>query len=91
MLLILATLAAGQPVRVTGCGDSGPGASPGVPLRGAEITAPAAQARQMLAFARAQRAPYLPGRTALTPGPPGESVLTVQFGAPGPLGLIQDH
>jgi hypothetical protein len=38
---VKAALAAGQPVRVTGFGDRGPGASPGLPLRTAEITAPA--------------------------------------------------
>jgi hypothetical protein len=91
LLITLAALAASQPVRVTGFGDSGPGGSPGLPLRTAEITAPAADARRMLAFARAQRAPYRPARAVVSAGPPGESVLTVQFGAPGPLGLIQDH
>jgi hypothetical protein len=91
LLMILAALAASEPVRVTGFGDRGPGASASLPLRTAVITAPAATARRMLAFARAQRSPYLPAHAGLAPGPAGESVLTVEFGAPAPLGLLPDH
>ena len=42
----------------------------------------------MLAFAHAQRSPYLPADAGLTPGSDGASVLTVEFGAPAPLGLL---
>jgi hypothetical protein len=38
----------------------------------------------MLAFVRAQRPPYLPARSGLSRG-----VLTVEFTAPSPLGLLQ--
>ena len=86
LLITLAVLAASQPVQVTGFGVPAPGASPGLPLRTAELTAPAGAVHRMLAFLRAQRSPYLPayaGRTG--------SVLTVEFGAPAPLGLLHDH
>ena len=68
LLITLAALAAREPVQITGFGGSGPGASPGLPLPTAVLTAPAVTARTMLAFARAQRTPYLPASAALTPG-----------------------
>jgi hypothetical protein len=86
LLIILAALAAGQPVQVTGFGAAAPGASPALPLRTAELTTSAGTARRMLAFLRAQRSPYLPASAGLA-----GSVLTVEFGAPAPLGLLQDH
>ena len=55
LLITLAALAASEPVQVTGFGGGGPGASPDLPLRTAELTAPATSARTMLAFVRAQR------------------------------------
>jgi hypothetical protein len=86
LLITLAALAASQPVQVTGFGAPGPGGNPGLPLRTAELTAPAGTAHRMLAFLRAQRSPYLPAYAGLA-----GSVLTVQFGAPAPLGLLQNH
>jgi hypothetical protein len=91
LLITLAALAASEPIQVTGFGEPDPGASPGLPLRTAELTAPTATARTMLAFVRAQRSPYLAARAVLTPktgGAGGESVLTVEFAAPAPLGLL---
>ena len=67
LLMTLAALAAGAPVRVGGFGDCGPGAGASLPLRAAVIAAPAATARRMLAFARAQRSPYLPAHAGLRP------------------------
>ncbi len=93
LLLTLATLAASQPasqpVRVRAFTDDGRGASAGMPLRAVQLMAGHAAARNMLAFLRAQRPPYLPAQAAIVPGSGGESLLTVQFGAPGPLGLLQ--
>jgi hypothetical protein len=86
LLITLAALAASQPVQVTGFGAPASGASPGLPLRTAELTAPAGTAHRMLAFLRAQRSPYLPAYAGLA-----GSVLTVEFGAPAPLGLLQDQ
>ena len=93
LLTTLAALAAQEPVQVAGFADSGPGASAGVPLRSAVITVagrddPDAVA-DTLAFVRAQRPPYLPARSLVEPGPAGESVLSIQFAAPSPLGLLQ--
>jgi len=88
LLITLAALAASEPVRIEAFLDDGPGTSPGLPLRAAEVTAMPGAARNMLTFFRAQRSPYLPARAALTAGSGGESVLTVQFAAPAPLGLL---
>jgi hypothetical protein len=86
LLITLAALAASQPVQVAGFGVPAPGASPGLPLCTAELTAPAGTAHRMLAFLRAQRSPYRPAYAGLA-----GSVLTVEFGAPAPLGLLQNH
>jgi hypothetical protein len=88
LLITLAALAASEPVRIDGFGGRGPGQSPGLALRTAEITAPAATARRTLTFVRAQRSPYLAIRADLTPGPDGY-VLTIEFGAPAPLGMLR--
>jgi hypothetical protein len=89
LLITLDTLAASEPVRIGAFLDDGPGASPGLPLRAAELTAVRGAARNTLAFFRAQRPPYLPARAAVTAQGSGGSVLTVQFAAPVPLGLLQ--
>jgi hypothetical protein len=52
----------------------------------AELTAPAGTAHRMLAFLHAQRSPYLPAYAGLA-----GSVLTIEFGPPARLGLLQDH
>jgi hypothetical protein len=84
LLIALAAMAESEPLRILSFGGAEPGASPGTPLRTAEFAAPSANAQAMLAFVRAQRAPYLPIRSDLSQG-----VLTVEFAAPAPLGLLQ--
>jgi hypothetical protein len=89
LLMTLAMLGGSESMRIEGFSDDGPGASAGMPLRQVTLTASTASARKILAFYRAQRAPFLPDRADLAPGPAGQAVLTVQFAAPGPLGLLQ--
>jgi hypothetical protein len=91
LLLTLAAMAVSGPVRVLAFGDQGPGASMGTPLRSAEIVASAASAQALLAFVRAQRSPYLAAQSGLSPGPAGQTVLTIAFAAPSPLGLLQSR
>jgi hypothetical protein len=43
----------------------------------------------VLAFARAQRPPYRPARAGIVRGPGGAPLLSVEFGAPSPAGLIE--
>jgi hypothetical protein len=80
------------PVQVSAFGDSGPGASAGMPLRSAQITVPSpaglGRLRAMIAFVRAQRPPYLPARALITPGAGGSPVLSIGFSAPSPAGLL---
>ena len=89
LLIILAAMAVNGPVHVLAFGDRGPGASMGTPLRSVQIVATGASAPAMLAFVRAQRAPYLPAQSGLSPAPGGGTELTVAFTAPGPLDLLQ--
>jgi hypothetical protein len=89
LLITLAAMAVSWPVHVLAFGDLGPGASMGTPLRSVEILATGASGQAMLAFARAQRQPYLPAQSGLSLGPGGQTVLTIVFTAPGPLGLLQ--
>jgi len=89
LLLTLAELAGLQPVRIVAFGDMPPGAMLAVPFRSVEITIGAhdplrAGLRSMLSFFDAQRPPYLPA----TAGTGGTSVLTVEYAAPSPLGLL---
>jgi hypothetical protein len=58
-------------------------------LAGPRATAAAPAARAMLAFVRAQRAPFLPAKSGLSAGPGAETVLTAGSAAPSPLGLLQ--
>jgi hypothetical protein len=94
LLATLAALAAAGPVQVMTFGDAGPGASAGMPLRAAELGVSAraggraAGLRSMLAFVRAQRVPYLPAQAAIAAGAGGSSVLSIEFAAPSPVGLL---
>ena len=97
MLTILAGLAAIRPISLVSFGDSGPGASPGVPLRAAELAIPGdtgsagrpASLRAMLAMLDAQRPPFRLARVGRTRLRDGRVVLRIQFAAPGPLGLLR--
>jgi hypothetical protein len=89
LLITLATLAASQPVQIKAFSDAGPGASPGMPLRAVELITNNTSTPNVLAFFRAQRPPYLCAQAGQTAAPGGGSLLTVEFAAPGTLGLLQ--
>ncbi len=90
LLVTLAVLAAEQQVRVLAFGDRSPGASPAVPFRSAEIALAGGNARSgarlrsLLSFLDAQRPPFLPSHAGIA----GNSVLSVEYAAPSPLGLL---
>jgi hypothetical protein len=67
--------------------DSSPGASPDVPLRGAEIGASTpAGLSAVLAFLKAQQTDYAPaGQPVIVKDKGGQQVVTVRYAAPGPL------
>jgi len=86
LLVTLGLLAHEMPLKLLVFDDSSPGASPEVPLRGAEIGASAsASLSAMLAFL-AQQTTYQPSQYHETRTESGQ-VVTVQYDAPGPLGL----
>ncbi|HEX5288051.1 MAG TPA: hypothetical protein VFX25_04220 [Streptosporangiaceae bacterium] len=94
LLAALAALARHQPISIVGFGTGGPGASPGIPLRVADLAEDDRAARRSgTAYVRSARA-YLSTISAafhLTPvttavPPHGPSALRVQVTAPSPLG-----
>jgi hypothetical protein len=89
LLLEIAELAAMRPVDILAFADSGPGATPGMPLRSAYLAGNggAATIRQILASLHQQRGLYRPAHAELTRFA-GHSALLVEFAAPTPLGLI---
>jgi hypothetical protein len=95
LLVTLAALSHLHPVDIFSFGDSGPGASAGVPLRSVEISGatppggghPASLA-SLLAFFHAQHAPYLPSSMKPARIASGRAVLRIEYGVPCPLGLL---
>jgi hypothetical protein len=88
LLVTLSALSHKMPVQLVLFDDSSPGTSSTVPLRGAEIgTTTSAGLSAMLAFLAAQQTPYLSAVHQLGKSASGQSVVIVQFDAPGPLGL----
>jgi hypothetical protein len=86
LLITLGLLAHEMPVRLVLFDDPSPGASSDVPLRGAEIGATASTGlTAMLAFL-AQQTTYQPSQYTKA-SIAGDQVVTVQYDAPGPLGL----
>lgn len=91
LLITLATLAHTVPVYVRQFGDAGPGATASTPLRSMAISAAplphdAGYLAEVLAFLRAQRAPF--AATATVSGTGAAAVLQIVFTAPSPLGLL---
>jgi len=86
LLITLGLLAHEMPIRLVLFSDPSPGASSAVPLRGAEIGAStSAGLSAMLAFL-AQQTTYQPSQYHEARIASGQ-VVTVQYDAPGPLGL----
>ncbi len=92
LLITLAAIAARNPVRLAGFGGAAQGASPGIPLRSADISAAgssgAAGLASDLTFVRAQLPPYRPLLAQVVRTTGGNSALHIDFGAPSPLGLL---
>jgi hypothetical protein len=90
LLITLVGLAHKYRIAIRSFGDAGPGAAPGVPLRSMTITAPTpTYRRQVQAFLRAQRAPLLALTSVQQAGK--AVVLTIEFPAPAPLGLLNQN
>jgi len=97
LLITIAGMASVHPVYIVAFGDSGPGAGPGSPLRSVDLSQGAsrgespANVRSLVAFLRAQNAPYHPARTEQVRLAGGLTVLRVEFAAPSPLGLLNPN
>lgn len=88
LLVTLPTLADRVPLQLVAFDDPSPGVSSGVPLRGAELGAAApAGLSAMVAFLSAQQGPFKPAVASIAQIAKGQSVVTVQYDAPGPMGL----
>ena len=88
LLVTLSALAHQMPLHLVAFDDPSPGVSSDVPLRGAEIGAAAsAGLPAMVAFLRAQQSQYAPAVARITQVAKGQSVVTVRYDAPGPMGL----
>jgi hypothetical protein len=90
LMIVISSLAAVvNQVDVTGFGDSGPGASPGMPLRSATLTGSRASLRSIAAYLRTPEAPYRPSHLTMTQQG-GKPALTIEFPAPIPLELFDN-
>ncbi len=88
LLVTLSALSHLWPLQLVAFDDPSPGASPDVPLRGAEIGAAAsADLPAMVAFLKAQQNLYAPAVVRIAQVTAGKSVVMVRYDAPGPMGL----
>jgi hypothetical protein len=93
LLITLAALSVSYPVDVVAFGDSGPGASAGLPLRAMEISAAAgpasrpAELQRIRSLLLAQHGVFLPAHVSLARLASG-AALRIEFGAPSPPGLL---
>ncbi len=86
LLATLSVLAAQMPVRLAAFDAAPPGASPAVPLRGAQIGGASPASRSaILAFLNAQQPPYRPA-VATARGTGGRSLVNLRFDASGLMG-----
>jgi hypothetical protein len=97
LLVTLVTLAHSHPVDIISFGANQPGASPGVPLRSAEIagapgpgSTPAVSVLTLRSFLSSQQPPYRPSIIAVTTASQ-HTVLRVGYPAPSLLGLLGTH
>ena len=95
LLTVLAGLATQHSVRVLGFAAAPAGASPGLPLRTADLAPAGPGTRQqpnsvpsLASFLRAQLPPYRPATITQFRMPGGGAALRVEFAAPSPLGLL---
>jgi hypothetical protein len=95
LLYTIENLAGRHPIRILAFGDSGPGASAGMPLRSADVIEADSAAsvsgspgvHALLAIVRTQRAPYVPAYNETT-RLGGQTVLLIEFAVPSPLLLF---
>ncbi len=96
LLTVLAFLASQQPIAIVSFGGAAPGASPGVPLRIADLAATdpaagqdgAAYQRSLLGLLHSEVDLYAPASIVALSLGSGQHAVQITFGAPSPLGLL---
>jgi hypothetical protein len=96
LLTVLAFVASQQPVAIVRFGGAAPGASPGVPLRVADLAAAdpvaghngAAYEHSLLTLLHSEVDLYAPTNIATVRLASGQRVVQITFAAPSPLGLL---
>jgi hypothetical protein len=91
LLLTLAQLASQWRLSIVAFGDRPPGASPGVPLRSADLAVTGdavGLAQQMSAFAHGLKTYFTSARIRAVRLANGQDVVRVEFAAPSPLGVL---
>jgi hypothetical protein len=96
LLIVITALAAQRPIDILTFGSPGPGASPGVPARVAELAETTAgvnlteseYVRAMVTLLKAQPARYRPASIEAVRTSTGQKALRIEFLAPSPLGLL---
>jgi hypothetical protein len=96
LLVVIVSLAAHRPVSIVAFGDLPPGASPGIPLRSADLSAAvgttglksAADLQWMSDFLRTQHGLYRAAHITMVQATGGRNVLRIEFPAPSPFGLL---
>ncbi len=96
LLTVLAFVASQQPVAIVSFGGAAPGASPGVPLRVADLAAAdpaagqdgAAYERSLLTLLHSEVDLYAPTTIAMVRLASGQRAVQITFAAPSPLGLL---
>jgi hypothetical protein len=98
LLVTLVTLAHSYPVDIISFGTNQAGASPGVPLRSAEIagapgpgSTPAVSVQTLRGFLSVQQPPYHPSAIVAVKTASRRTVLRVEYPAPSLLGLLGTH
>jgi hypothetical protein len=90
MIVLLDYLAPVFRLNVVTFGDSGPGATAGMPLRSLTLKGRPASLRSVLTYVRThETGPYLPEYTQITEHH-GTSELIIEFSAPSPLGVFEN-
>ena len=98
LLVTLVTLAHSYPVDIISFGTNQAGASPGIPLRSAEIagapgpgSTPATSVQTLRGFVSAQQPPYRPSTIVAVQTASRRTVLRIEYPAPSLLGLLGTH
>jgi cellulose synthase/poly-beta-1,6-N-acetylglucosamine synthase-like glycosyltransferase len=94
LLIMLPVMASKHPIQILSFGNSGPGASPGMPLSSAELSGSGELARMtdasyvswILAFERVQRPPFAGSAVVERLG--DRLTVRLEFSKPSPMGLL---